>query len=464
VSLDVYFNKDMRIIMSFLETTETLTIDPETILDNGSRCLAQLAGNVASPFDMTQMQGIARSLQYVKATDRDAPLEHLERKFNPVLHALTANPGAQMMDYARGKQDIIALGQGEGDSPTPDFICEAAVQAMRSGSTFYGPVLGIPDLRQGLSDYYGRIYDLYIPMERVFVTASGSTAMHLSLAALVGKGDDVVAVTPIWKNLLGAVELTQANTRQVSLEYDDQSDEWTLDLDKLFSAVTKRTRVILMVSPSNPTGWVASHEEIRAILDFARERGIWVLADEVYSRLVYDGVRAPSFLDVAREDDLLLVVNSFSKAYAMTGWRLGWIVGPPIAEEKIRDVALYNNLCLPSFAQFGAMAALERGEDFIRKQLDLWRSNRDLVVERFKKMGNVRMSYPKSTFYAFFKVEGEDDCIALTMRLIDEAGVLLSPGIAFGKEAKGYLRLCFAVSEERLSEALDRIEKVLESR
>ena len=145
----------------------------------------------------------------------------------------------------------------------------------------------------------------------------------------------------------------------------------------------------------------------------------------------------------------------------MTGWRLGWIVGPLIAEPKIRDVALYNKLCPPTFTQYGAVAALEQGEDFLKSQIDLWRSNRDLVVERFKKMGNVHMSYPKSTFYAFFKVDGEEDCIGLTKRLIDEAGVLLSPGSAFGKSSKGYIRLCFAVSKARLEEALDRVESVL---
>ncbi len=448
--------------MSFMRTTDTITIDPScTGQDEEPQHIT--GGLFAKIANTSDLADIARSLHFVGENRDDGPLEHRERTFNPVLHALTANPGAQMMQYAQGKDDVIALGQGEGDTPTPHFIRDAAMQAMSSGATFYGPVLGNPQLRQGLSDYYGRIYDLDIPLQRIFVTASGSTAMHLSLAALAGKGDEVVAITPIWKNLLGAIELTQAKTKQVSLDYDSQSDEWTLDMDKLFSAVTERTRVILLVSPSNPTGWIATHEELKAVIEFARKRGIWVLADEVYGRLVYDGVRAPSFLDIAQEDDLLLVVNSFSKSWAMTGWRLGWIVGPVMAEEKIRDVALYNNLCLPSFSQFGAMAALENGEDFIKKQLDLWRSNRDLVVRRFEKMGNIHMACPKSTFYAFFKVEGEDDCIVLTRRLIDEAGVLLSPGIAFGKEAKGYLRLCFAVSEECLSEALDRIEKVLKT-
>ncbi len=384
---------------------------------------------------------------------------HRERRFRPVLHALTANPGAEMMRYASDKDDIITLGQGEGDAPTPDFICEAAIQAMRDGRTFYGPVLGRNELRASLSAYYARIYGLEISASRVFVTSSGSTAMHLSLAALVDKGDEVIAITPIWKNLIGAIELTQASTKQVSLSYIN--DCWQLDLQQLFAAVTERTKVILVVTPSNPTGWTASLEEMRAILNFARSRGIWVLADEVYGRLVYEGVRAPSFLDVAEPDDLLLVVNSFSKSWAMTGWRLGWIVGPHEAEDKIRDVALYNNLCPPSFPQFGGVAALEGGEDFLKRQLDLWRSNRDLVVKRFAGMENVHMSYPESTFYAFFKVKGQEDCIALTKRFIDEAGVLLSPGSAFGAAAKGYIRLCFAVSEARLTKALDRLERVI---
>lgn len=382
-------------------------------------------------------------------------------KFRPVLHALTANPGADMIQYARKKENIITLGQGEGDRPTPDFICDATMAAMKDGRTFYGPVLGREELRGALSDYYERIYGLDISPERVYVTSSGSTAMHISLAALVDKGDEVIAVTPIWKNLLGAIELTQATTKQVSLDYKD--DRWSLDLDKLFSAVNERTKVILMVTPSNPTGWTASREEIKAILDYARGRGIWVLSDEVYGRLVYEGERAPSFLDDAGEDDLLLVVNSFSKTWAMTGWRLGWIVGPREAESKIRDVALYNKLCPPTFTQYGAIAALEQGEDFIKEQLDLWRSNRDLVVERLGRMKGVSMAYPEATFYALFKVDGQPDCIALTKRLIDEAGVLLSPGSAFGEASKGYLRLCFAVSEKRLSEALDRIERVLNS-
>ena len=383
-------------------------------------------------------------------------------KFRPVLHALTANPGVEMMNYAAGKDNMITLAQGEGDSPTPDFIARAAFTAMQDGHTVYGPTLGQMPLREALAGYYQRIYGLNIPTNRFFVTSSGSTAMHLSLAALLDKGDEVVAITPIWKNLIGAVELTQATPKHVSLDYSDEKG-WTLDLDKLFAACTNKTKVILVVTPSNPTGWSANRHEMKAILDFARERGIWVLSDEVYGRIVYDGNRADSFLDVATPEDHLLVVNSFSKSWAMTGWRLGWIVGPQEAEEKIRDVALYNNLCPPTFTQYGAIAALEEGEDFLKRQIDLWRSNRDLLVEHFKALGNVHMAYPEATFYGFFKWDGEPDCKALTKRFVDEAGVLLSPGCAFGETAKGYIRMCFAVSERRLKEALERMDKVLKA-
>lgn len=383
-----------------------------------------------------------------------------EMRFSPILHALTSNPGVEMVEYAANRQGLISMAQGEGDQPTPDFISNAAIEALKSGKTFYGAVHGQDALRDAISDYYRRIYNLEIQSDRVFVTASGTTAMHLSLAALLDKGDNVVALTPIWKNLLGAVELTQASTTQVSLDYID--DEWSLDLDKLFSAVTPYTRVMMIVSPSNPTGWFASEEELKKILEFARSRGIWIIADEVYARLIYDGrTRSPSFLDIAEEDDHLLVINSFSKSWAMTGWRLGWITAPKGAIDKIRDVALYNNLCPPTFPQYGAIAALNDGEEFLAKQISMWKSNRDYIMERFSKMRRVSIAHPQATFYGFFKVDGEDDCITLAKKFVDEGHILLSPGCAFGNSCKSYIRMCFASSMGQMPEVMNRIESVV---
>lgn len=387
------------------------------------------------------------------------PMSHHHKPhYRSVLAGLSPNQGAELLRYGWTKPGILSLGQGEGSLKTPDFIAEAAAKAMQDGKTFYAPVLGVPEFRQEISNYYSRIYGLNIPTSRVYATTSGTTAMHLALTAVLDEGDEVVAVTPIWKNLLGAIELAQATTIQVPLE-NPGGQGWQLDLDKLFDAVTHKTKVILIVTPSNPTGWVMPREQIKAVQEFARLRGIWIIADEVYGRIVYDGTHAPSFLETAEEEDRLFTVNSFSKAYAMTGWRMGWLVGPSCAEEKIRDIALYDNMGVPTFSQYGGIAALRHGEDFIAQQLDIWRTNRAMVMERFANISKITMPLPQSTFYGFFTVDGEPDCIALARRLIDEVGLSLAPGCSFGKCCAGYLRLVFAVSPEKMSEALDRLER-----
>lgn len=365
-----------------------------------------------------------------------------------------------MLRYGWTKPNIISLAQGEGSLPTPDFIADAAMQALKDGRTFYNNTLGIPELRQEISNYYSQIYNLQIPTSRIYATSSGTTAMYLAMNSLLEEGDEVVAITPIWKNLLGAIELTQARTVQVALDHI-KGQGWTLDINRLFDAVTSRTKVLLIVTPSNPTGWTMKAEQIKQVLDFARERGIWIIADEVYARTIYDAKRSPSFLDYAQADDRLFVINSFSKSYAMTGWRLGWLVGPADSEPAVRDIALYNNMGPPTFTQFAGVAALRHGEPFIADQLALWRSNLDIVMDRFGTNGRITMARPDAAFYAFFHVEDEDDCLKLSKQLIDEAALSLAPGCAFGACCKGWIRMCFAASEQKLVDALDRLEQVV---
>lgn len=380
-------------------------------------------------------------------------------KLRHIVENLSPNAGAEIVRYGRRKVGVLSLGQGEGDMATPEFIIRAVEKAMMAGKTFYGPVLGHEELRQEIATYYARLHGVDLPSHRVFVTGSGTTAMHLALTAILDEDDEAVAVTPIWKNLLGAVELAEAHVREVPLRYE--GGNWHLDLDQLFDACTPKTRVMLITSPSNPAGWVMTREEMRAVLAFARARDIWILSDEVYARTTYDISHAPSFLEVAAPDDKLFIVNSFSKNWAMTGWRLGWIVGPAAAESVIRDIAIYDNMGPPSFTQFGGVEALRHGEPFIREQMALWRANRDLVHEAFRATNRIEADKPAATFYSFFKVDGEPDSLAFARRLIDEVSLSMAPGCAFGKVGCDYMRLCFAVSKPRLEDALDRLSTAI---
>lgn len=388
------------------------------------------------------------------------PLFQETYPLNKSLCEMSPNIAAELMNYARAKgPDVLSLAQGEGCMPTPTFIIEAATKAMQGGKTFYGRPLGLPELREEISAYYKKIYSLDIGPERVFITTSGSNAMNLTLRAVLNKGDEVVAITPIWKNLLGAVELSDATIKQVPLT--EGSDGWVLDLECLFAACSDKTKALLIVSPSNPTGWCITKEEIQKILEFARERNLWIISDEVYNRLVYEGSLAESFLDYAKPDDLLMVINSFSKTWAMTGWRLGWITGPAFMDDKIRHLSIYNNLCVAPFTQYAGIAALRDGEEFIQNQLNHWRKSRDLVMEVLGNHPRIKITKPQSSFYAFFRVDGEPDCIDFCKRLIDEGGLSLAPGITFGDCCKGYIRMSFACSRGKMEKALERLVKVL---
>jgi aspartate aminotransferase len=398
--------------------------------------------------------------------------ENTERPFmRPVLDDIRHNPGAEMVRYARRRSeavgaesrggDIISLASGETDSPTPGFITDAVEDALRRGKTFYGPILGHPDLRREIAASYQRLHNVTLPQERVIVTSSGTSAIHLSLLSTVEKGDEVVAVFPLWKNLLGAIRLQEATVRGVDLTLDRMSGKWVLELERLFDAVTPKTRAIVLNSPNNPTGWVMPLDQMRRVMEFARARGIWVIADEVYERLTYDTPCAPSFLEVAEPEDRLFIINSFSKNWAMTGWRLGWLIGPVTAEPRLYDLVLYDNMGPPNFTQYGAIAALRGGEDFVAEQKIRFQKNEQIVHDAFTRIGGIEAARPQSSFYAFFKSEREPDCMAFARRLIDEHGLGLAPGCAFGRNFNGYMRLCFAVSEPRLRESLDRLEKAL---
>jgi aspartate aminotransferase len=394
---------------------------------------------------------LARTM--IEQEDPQTPFRRLFTQMSP-------NISGELLRYGKSKPGILCLGQGEGERTTPSFIIDAASDALDAGKTFYAPVLGVPELRQEIANYYSRIYGLNIPTSRIFATTSGTNAVNLALTSILSAGDEVVAVTPIWRNLIGSIEMTGATVRQVSMDYTSARG-WTLDLDRLFAAVTPETRCLLLVSPSNPAGTVLSSDDIAAIMEFARSRDLWVISDEVYGRLAYNMTRAPSFLDHANGDDRLFVVNSFSKTYAMTGWRLGWLVGPSYAENVIRDISLYETMGPPAFIQFAGISALRNGEAFLAEQKEGWVENAKILRKFAEDHPKIEISLPPAAFYAMLRVEGEPDCVSLTRRLIDEALLNLAPGCSFGACSSSWLRMCFAVSQDKLEDALSRLATIL---
>lgn len=359
------------------------------------------------------------------------------------------------MNYGRDRPGIIPLWAGEGDVPTPDFICEAAYRSMAAGETFYTSQRGIPELREALAAYHTRFHGLALPAERFFVTGSGMQAVQIALQAIAGSGDEIVVPVPAWPNYAAAAHLSGARAVEVSCDFT--TDGWTLDLDRLKAACGPRTRAIFINSPANPTGWTASHDELAEISSFAREKGVWIVADEVYGRFYYEGARAPSFLDVAEPEDRLLIVNTFSKNWSMTGWRIGWLYAPAELGQVIENLIQYSTSGVAVFMQRAAITALEQGENFANEQTARARAGRDLVCDRLAPLNRIRFARPEGAFYLLFAIEGEADSDALVKRLIDEANIGLAPGTAFGSGGEAFLRLCFARSQESLSEALGRL-------
>ncbi len=377
-----------------------------------------------------------------------------------VRSSIAGYPGSRIREVSNigmGKPGVTALWFGEGDRPTPKFICDAAAQSMAAGRTYYTANNGTAELRETIARYATRLHGGPITPDRVTVTASGVNALMLVMQTLVDPGDNVVMVTPVWPNCANGIEIVlSGEVRRVALTPDAQG-RWTLDVERLFAACDARTKVIFINSPGNPTGWMAGAEIHRALLDFARKRRIWIVADEVYERLVYDRTCAPSALDGATADDPVIVVNSFSKAWCMTGWRLGWIIHPPGLATMLAKITEMNMSGAAMFAQDAGVVAIEQGEPFVKEIVESYSRARDVVVQRLGAMPRVRLARPEAAFYAFFRVEGVTDSLALAKDVLERTGVGMAPGIAFGPEGEGWLRLCFATSPERLSGALDRL-------
>jgi aspartate aminotransferase len=390
------------------------------------------------------------------------PISIAPERVLPLRRTIAELPSSKIREVAAlgmGKPGVIPLWFGEPDLPTPDFINRAASQALEAGHTFYTMNRGVPALREALAAYLGRLYARPIGVDRITVTASAMNALAILMQSLIDPGDNAVLTTPLWPNIAATVQIMGGEARAVPLAEGDAG--WRLDLDRLFDSVDGCTRALFINSPNNPTGWMIEREEQQAVLEFCRARGIWILADEVYDRIVYDRPRAPSFLDIADSGDLVVGVNSFSKSWAMTGWRMGWLVAPDSFGPVLEKMNEYNIAGAPSMAQHAGIAALGQGESFVAESVARYRRSRDLVSERLTAIPRVGYVRPNAAFYAFFSVDGVSDSLAFAKDLLLRTGVGLAPGIAFGPAGEGHLRLCFASAPETLSRAMDRLEEAL---
>ena len=382
---------------------------------------------------------------------QDDPLPAISRE----AHDAPESGIVEVFNYGRTRQGLIPLWAGEGDLPTPSFISDAAAKSLRDGETFYTYQRGIPEIRAALARYHSRVYGRPFSPERFFVTGSGMQSIQIAVRIAAGAGEEIVVPTPTWPNITAAIGIAGAVPVPVPMRFGNAG--WTLDLDRLFDAVGEKTRAIFLNSPSNPSGWTATRDELAAILAFARERGLWIVADEVYHRFFYAGARSPSFYDLADAEDHVLFVNTFSKNWAMTGWRIGWLAAPTAVGQTIENLVQYSTSGVAAFMQRAGVVALDEGEDFIALQVERARQSRDIVCAGLAATGRVRFAEPEGAFYLFFAVDGESDTRRLGLRLVDEANIGVAPGDAFGEAGKGFLRLCFARSPEQIEEATRRL-------
>ncbi|HEV2513901.1 MAG TPA: pyridoxal phosphate-dependent aminotransferase [Devosia sp.] len=379
----------------------------------------------------------------------------------PDIQALQASLIRDVANAGMGRNDVLRFWFGESDQPTPGFIREAAMASLAEGETFYSQNLGRPYLREAIAGYLGNLHRTTVEPNRIAAVGSGVSGLMIAAQMVLSPGDRVVAVTPLWPNIVEIPRILGAEVVRVPLTV--ANGKWSLDLDRLLEALTPDTRLTIINSPNNPTGWTIEEDQVDAVLAHCRKHGIWVLSDDVYERLVHDPQRrsAPSFLRRYEPGDRIISVNSFSKAWSMTGWRVGWLATPETLSNDLTKVIEYNTSCILEPVQRAATAALTEGEPTVAKLRKELSDTRKLLVDELSRIPGVSVPDAGGAMYVFFRIEGFDDTLALAKRLVEEAGLGLAPGGAFGSEGQGWLRWCHAVDPAKLRDGVGRLKAFL---
>ena len=383
-------------------------------------------------------------------------------KLRPEVLGVRESPMVQIATVAESMPGSVKLCYGESDMVTPDFICRAADDAMRAGHTFYTHTAGSPDLRQAIARKVLELQSVEYRPSEIMATVGATAAIFTAIRASVGPGDNAIVVTPAYAIFSNAVIMAGAEPRAVSLERE--GSRFRLDIDRVRRAIDRDTRMLIVNSPSNPTGWLMSTAEQTALAELAAEHELVILADEVYERLVYEGTIATSFARVMPDKDYLIVVNSFSKNYNMTGWRLGWAQSSESVIRAMYKAAEFITSNPAAMVQQAGIVALRDGESYLRDLRSHYAHRRAQVKAALAMIPGIDVAEPEGAFYVFFRVAGLDDSTAFTSSLVQETGLALTPGVAFGPAGEGYVRLCFAASEPTVTDALRRFAEFMAKR
>ena len=382
----------------------------------------------------------------------------------PLASSVAAVPASrirEIADIAFPMEGVLKLYFGESDQPTPDYIKEAATRALADGYTFYTENAGLPSLREALAGKYHELHGINLdPESEIVITSSGVQALNVGIRCALDPGDEALLLTPAWPNGSAIVQMFSATPRQVPMELSHS--QYEIDFDRLRSCLTPRTRMLLYTSPSNPLGWVASRQDQDALLEFCRRHRLWLIADEVYERLYYPGRVAPSVLRLCHRNDAVLVVQSFSKTYCMTGWRLGWLVARKDAARKATELNEFVVSHAPAMAQKAGEAALRDGEAELESMRERLRCNLRFCRQSLEGMAGVTLPQPLGAFYLFPRIENLHDSFDFCRRLLLKMRVGLAPGVAFGAGGEGSVRLCYAADRAVLQKAMERLRTFLD--
>ena len=366
----------------------------------------------------------------------------------------------ELFEKASKMENVISLGIGEPDFDTPDVIKDAAKRALDEGYTHYTPNAGIPEFREAIAEYYKDFYKVDVEVDNILVTAGAYEATYLAFQSILEQGDDVIIPDPAFVCYVEDAKIAEAGIIRIPLR---EENKFRLNPDELVEAITKRTRMIVINYPNNPTGAVMDKSTVKAIADIAQDYNIYILSDEPYEHFLYEGAKHYPMIKYAPDNTIL--ANSFSKTFAMTGWRLGFAIAP---KQVIRDMIKLHAYVVgnvTSFIQIAGITALrdKRSWEAVEEMRKVYDERRKLVLKHLSEVPHLKAFKPKGAFYVWAKIDPELDMSSEDFAdwLLDNARVVVIPGTAFGKQGEGWVRISYATEKEKLIEAMVRMKEAL---